>query len=283
MTEVVAPSSANALKVIPQTAACGAVIEGVSLREAWSPAQLEQLKNLLARYGVLFFRGQHLSDDEHLRVAEQFGRPSVHPVAAYFSEGAVIQQLEDNEHSAPKNNEWHTDATYLPEPPHYAVLRALESPECGGDTMWAHMGVAYTWLSDHTRRLLEGLTAHHDPKMRANLVPRGFDPIRTLELEQAFPGVSHPVVRTHPVTGQQVLYVNRAFTTHIEGLSQHESQALLTLLFEHLADPRFSCRYRWQEGDVAIWDEFATQHYAVDDHFPARRVMRRITVGGTSA
>lgn len=268
-------------EVEPLTNAVGAEVTGVRLAEL-DFARAREIHALLMTYGVLFFREQHLTPEQQLAFAGYFGSPGVHPVSALFGGGDPLQTIEDQEGQRPMNEGWHTDVTYLPEPPRFAVLQSLELPPMGGDTLWASMPLAYEALPESLKDRLEGLSAIHDARFEENLVKRGLGTNTELvdRITAAFPPTEHPVVRTHPVTQKKLLYVNSAFTTHITQVAESEDQDLLRDLLEHVATPTFHCRYRWTEGDVAIWDELATQHFASADHYPAARRMRRCTVDG---
>ncbi|MEK1904358.1 MAG: taurine dioxygenase, partial [Pseudomonas sp.] len=178
---------------------------------------------------------------------------------------------------------WHTDVTFLPTPALGAVLSAKQLPAYGGDTLWASSSAAFEALSKPLQKLLDGLTASHDftrsfPLERFGNTPEAL--ARYHEVQRQHPPVNHPVVRTHPVTGRKGLFVNEGFTSRINELELTESDALLRFLFAHSTRPEFTIRWRWQENDVAFWDNRITQHYAVDDYRPARRVMHRATILG---
>ncbi|MCW1248388.1 taurine dioxygenase, partial [Pseudomonas sp. SAICEU22] len=181
------------------------------------------------------------------------------------------------------NAVWHTDVTFLPTPAMGAVLSAKLLPAFGGDTLWASGIAAYEALSAPLKSLLEGLTATHDFTRSFPLERFGNsaeDLARWEEARRKNPPLSHPVIRTHPVSGRRSLFVNEGFTTRINELSESESEAILKLLFAHSTRPEFTVRWRWQANDVAFWDNRVTQHFAVDDYRPARRVMHRATVLG---
>ncbi len=174
-------------------------------------------------------------------------------------------------------NAWHSDVTWRVEPSLGSVLRAVELPEVGGDTLWADMGAAYDRLTPAMKTRIEGLTAIHDWWDNFGL---GMEPDERDRLRPHFPAVEHPVVRTHPATGRRTLYVNRIFTQRIVGLDPDESAELLDHLYQQAGFPEYQCRWQWRPGDVAFWDNRSTQHYAVSDYHPQRRVMERITVCG---
>jgi len=174
-------------------------------------------------------------------------------------------------------NVWHSDVSWREVPSLGSLLRAIDVPSTGGDTLWADMGAAYDCLDEATRERIDGLVAVHD---WWGSFGRGMPADQRDALRPAFPRVEHPVVRTHAETGRKTIYVNAVFTSHIVGLPADESAALLDLLCRQATYPEYQCRFRWNPGDLAIWDNRATQHYPTSDYFPQRRVMERITVIG---
>ena len=174
-------------------------------------------------------------------------------------------------------NEWHTDITGHARPSFGAVLRAVEVPAIGGDTLWADAGAAYDGLSQAVRNRIDPLVAVHDRRRSSGLAM----PAEAVEqLSQTFPLVEHPVVRVHPETGRRTLFVNPIFTSHIVGLDDVESERSLAQLYRQITRPEYQCRFRWTAGSVAFWDNRATQHYASSDYFPERRVLERISIAG---
>ena len=182
----------------------------------------------------------------------------------------------------PNSDRWHNDATYLATPPQAGILYADLIPPLGGDTLWSNMYAAYEALSEPVQRFVSGLRAQHS--FAKNFTPERFAGTdmeeRRAALYAAHPPVSHPVVRTNPATGRHALFVNADFTTHVEGVSAAESAALLRMLYEHMAKPEFSVRWRWTAGDVVFWDNRWAQHYALADYYPERRRVRRATIAG---
>ena len=172
---------------------------------------------------------------------------------------------------------WHSDVTWRVNPSLGSILRAVEIPPVGGDTLFADMCAAYEMLNDEMKDHLDGMQAVHDwiPAFGRNMEPSVLDALRA-----DFPAVQHPVVRTHPETGRKMLYVNRAFTQHIVGLDAEESRLLLDFLYRQASYPEYQCRFRWAPGSIAFWDNRSTQHYASSDYFPQRRVMERMTIVG---
>lgn len=173
-------------------------------------------------------------------------------------------------------NNWHSDVTWREAPSLGSILRAIEIPATGGDTLFANMEAAYDGLSPKLQEWVCGLTAVHDiARVFAKRLGRSLE-----ELHEKYPPQRHPVVRTHPETGRRSIYVNTGFTSHIEGLTRKESDWLLEHLYSQAARPEYQCRFVWQPNSIAFWDNRAAQHYAASDYFPAVRVMERVTVAG---
>jgi taurine dioxygenase len=246
--------------VHPITGALGAEVRGVDLTqlddEQWDALYTTWLEHL-----VLFFPGQSLDPDAHVALGRRFGTPEIHP---------FIQKRDDDHPEIVVIDTvgggaefWHTDVTFSPTPPMASILQMVMNPPRGGDTIFTNQYLAYESLSAPIRDLLDGLSAVH------HAAPFGHP-------EQA---VAHPVVRTHPDTGRRSLFVNRTFTSHLVELSRSESDALLEYLYTWSEQPRFQCRYAWDEGTIGIWDNRCTQHYAVPD-YAERRIIERVTVIG---
>ncbi len=265
----------------PLAPSLGAEVVGVDLREELAESVLATLREGLSRHLVLFFRDQVIDPKHHMALATAFGVPVAHPAYPGVEGFPAINVLESTAERPTKIDTWHTDMTFLERPPLGSILRAREIPEVGGDTMWASLYAAYEGLSARMQRYLEGLQASHSfaHGFRHSLAePGGWD--RLGDAVRRNPPVEHPVVRTHPVTGRRALFVNRLFTTHIVGLAEAESRAVLGFLFEHLETPEFTCRFRWRRDSIAFWDNRATLHRPLNDYFPARRRMERITIAG---
>lgn len=267
----------------PLNPTIGAVIEGLDLRRPLDDAQQARFERALLEHQVLFLRDQTLTPDDHVRFAQRFGDLHVHPIYPSLPEQPQLLVLDTAVTDVRDNALWHTDVTFLPTPALGAVLVARQVPDYGGDTLWASGIAAYEALSAPLRQLLEGLSASHDfsksfPLERFGNTPEAL--ARWENTRRTHPPVSHPVVRTHPVSGRRALFVNEGFTTRINELQAHESDALLRLLFSHATQPQFFVRWQWRVGDVAFWDNRVTQHYAVDDYRPQRRVMHRATILG---
>ncbi len=277
-------ATVTSLVVSPVTSTIGAEISGVDLASPLTATEVDQIAAALHTYGVVFFRDQPITDEQHRDRARQFGTPEifafsagvhpdipeVHPVA--FEDGSLAKGRNADA--------WHSDATWMTEPPYASILRAIELPAVGGDTCWADTAGAYDDLSSAMQRLLNGMTATHDFAKTFGPFFEGPDgPARYQAIRANHPPVSHPVVRVHPVTGRKALYVNRNFTMRIDGLSDRENEVLLPFLCDHVRTPDFQCRFRWASGSIAFWDNRATQHYAVPD-YAGSRIMHRVILAG---
>ncbi|MCD5996742.1 taurine dioxygenase [Pseudomonas sp. CDFA 602] len=271
------------LHITPLSFALGAQISGVDLSQPLTDEQRDHIEQALLEHHVLFFRDQPLTPQQQARFAASFGDLHIHPIYPNVPEQPEVLILDTAQTDVRDNAIWHTDVTFLPTPAMGAVLTAQHLPAYGGDTLWASGVAAYEALSKPLQLLLDGLSATHDftrsfPLDRFGTTPQ--DLARWEEARRKNPPLSHPVIRTHPVSGRKSLFVNEGFTTRINELEAAESEAILKLLFSHATRPEFTIRWRWQENDVAFWDNRSTQHYAVDDYRPQRRVMHRATILG---
>lgn len=279
-----------ALGIRPLTPAIGAEIAGVDLSRIGA-GELVAIRQALLDHLVIVFRDQHLGPEDHLAFARRFGElEPPHPVFPHVPEHPQVSVVENRGGQGAYNDEWHSDVTFRPCPAMGSVLYARVIPECGGDTLWSSMYAAYDALAEPVKDMIGGLSALHDvcgggpygrsPSYREIVLSKPDGLQRLHELERAFPPVSHPVVRTHPETGRKALFVNRSFTTRIEGVSKLESDWLLGMLLEHAEQAVFQMRHRWRENDLVMWDNRCTQHLAVVDYVPAHRLMHRVTVLG---
>ncbi|MFP3516268.1 taurine dioxygenase [Pseudomonas sp. SIMBA_077] len=271
------------LTLTPISSALGAQIEGVDLTQPLSLEQRDAIEQALLKHQVIFFRNQVITPEQQARFAANFGDLHIHPIYPNVPEQPEVLILDTAVTDVRDNAVWHTDVTFLPTPALGAVLSAKQLPAFGGDTLWASGVAAFEGLSKPLQMLLDGLTATHDFTKSFPLERFGSTPEDLARWEQARknnPPLSHPVIRTHPVSGRKALFVNEGFTTKINELSEAESEAILKLLFTHATRPEYTIRWRWQENDVAFWDNRVTQHYAVDDYRPNRRVMHRATILG---
>lgn len=264
------------LDVRPMTPAIGAEIHGIDLGASDIAAQIPAIRSALLKHGVIFFRDQDLTQDQHIAFARHFGDLEIHPATPKDQPNPEVLRITHGPKSRGKENNWHSDVTWRECPSLGSILYAHEVPEVGGDTLFANMHLAYERLSEQMKRFCQGLTAVHDIA-RVFGKRLGKSPE---ELHEEFPPMRHPVIRTHPETGERVIYVNTGFTSHIEGLSKEESVWLLDHLYKTAWDVEIQCRFRWQKGSMAFWDNRVCQHLAVSDYFPARRVMERVTIAG---
>lgn len=271
------------LTITPLSSALGAQIDGVDLTLPLSEEQRTAIEQALLKHQVIFFKDQSITPQQQARFAANFGDLHIHPIYPNVPEQPEVLVLDTAVTDVRDNAVWHTDVTFLPTPAMGAVLSAKQLPAFGGDTLWASGIAAFEGLSKPLQVLLDGLTATHDftksfPLERFGSTPE--DLARWEQTRKNNPPLSHPVIRTHPVSGRKSLFVNEGFTTRINELSEAESEAILKLLFAHATRPEYTIRWRWQENDVAFWDNRVTQHYAVDDYRPNRRVMHRATILG---
>jgi taurine dioxygenase len=271
------------LTITPLSSALGAHISGVDLSRDLTAEQRNAIEQALLKHQVLFFRDQPVTPQQQARFAAHFGDLHIHPIYPNVPEQPEVLILDTAVTDVRDNAIWHTDVTFLPTPALGAVLSAKQLPAYGGDTLWASGIAAFEALSGPMQALLDGLTATHDVTRSFPLERFGNtaeDLARWEETRRKNPPLSHPVIRTHPVSERKALFVNEGFTTRINELEPAESEAILKMLFAHATRPEFTIRWRWQENDVAMWDNRVTQHYAVDDYRPQRRVMHRATILG---
>ncbi len=264
-------------EVVPQGRIIGAEIRGLDLSRPLDDGLRAELNRALLEWKVLFFRGQHLTSAAQRAFARHWGELETNPLLARGGADDVVRFEKGGDAAPTFENVWHADVTFRERPALGAVLQLREVPEVGGDTMWADMAAAYDNLSDEVKARIEGATAVHD------FIPgfaRFYGPERLAPLQEEFPPVEHPVVRTHPETGRRMLFVNTSFTTRITGMDRAESDRLLRHLVTQAHVPEYQVRLRWQAGDIAFWDNRATQHYAVDDYAPHRRVAERVAIAG---
>jgi len=256
----------------------GAEIRGLDLSEPLTPEAFAALEATVIAYKVAYIRDQDITSARHVEIGRMFGELEVHP---FRPQGELPELLVlDNHKDNPvlSTDVWHSDTTFRLRPTKYSILRCLRTPPAGGDTLWADMTAAYEGLSAPLKRFLCDLRAVHDFKNFRVLYRDRKDDLR--KMEELYPNPSHPIVRTHPVTGSKVLYVNSQFTLQIEGLRDEESQALLQVLTQQPRVPEYQFRLHWQPGTITFWDNTSTQHYAANDYYPERRTMERVAVEG---
>jgi len=273
------------LDVRPLSGACGAEVHGVDLSGALSDQTVAAIRQTLLDHCVIFFRDQDLDVAQHKALTRRFGDIFVHP--NYKGVGAddeiVVIRREPGDKKI-VGEEWHADTTMVAEPPMAAILYAIEVPPFGGDTMFASQYAAYDALSDGMKTLLSGMKAYHSDRKVAGPMANmnAFRSTKVREDDGWRETVSlHPVVVTHPETGRKLLYVNHSYTYCFEGMTEEESKPLLGYLLDHGHRPEFTCRFRWEKGSIAFWDNRVCKHLAVHDSHQARRHMRRTQIAGT--
>ena len=270
--------------VHPASANVGAEIGGVDLAQGLSAEVLDEIRRALFEFGVVFFRDQELTCEQHVAFARQFGDINVNrfftPVHGY---PMIAEIRKEPEHQQNIGGNWHTDHSYDLAPAMGSLLYAREVPATGGDTIFASMYAAYDALSSSLQRTLEGLQALHSSRHVfgvATYGQRGDLRDRVANSEAATQDAIHPVVVRHPGSGRKALYVNPAFTVRFVDWTDEESRPLLQHLYQHAARPEFTCRFQWRPGSLAFWDNRCTWHYALNDYPGQRRLLHRITVEG---
>ena len=254
----------------------GAEVQGLDLREL-NDDSFAELQDAFTAFKVLFFRDQDWSIQQHLDFANRFGELEDHPFLPSKDGNPEVIRFAKDEETVGVENQWHSDVSWRQTPSLGSVLRSVEVPPVGGDTLFADMCAAYDGLSDEFKQRIDGRTAIHDFTHSFGLM---MDDATRKERQKEFPPAEHPVVRTHPVSGRKILYVNRIFTSHIVGIPREESDSLLEQLYAQAAVPEYQCRFRWEKNSVAFWDNRAVQHYAASDYWPQTRIMERVTIIG---
>lgn len=272
------------IAVKPLAGALGAEIFGANIATELSAGMISQIRDAFLRYNVIFFREQDASDEDLARFARYFGELAVLPPHRQHPGGLPELLVVDKQPSTKLvfGWEWHSDTTHLEVPPLGSVLAARILPTVGGDTLFANQYLAYDTLSEGMKKLLEGLRAvHSNGRILASLeIDDVLAPGQDSTSHATMKAV-HPVVRTHPETGRKALFVNTLHTERLENMSVAESAGLLHYLFEHSTRPEFTCRFRWEPGSIAFWDNRCCQHLALDDYPGQRRLMHRVQVRGT--
>jgi taurine dioxygenase len=259
----------------------GVEVAGLDLGTSLADPELLEIRKLLIEHHVVFFRNQALEPPVLIALAKRFGSLDVHAFGRHLPglpEVGLLDQIEPERDGA---NRWHTDSTFMPQPPFGALLCAVKLPAVGGDTSWVSTIAAYERLSPILQKMLEGLTATHDvrgPLIRA--IAGGHSVGSIEEVSDRWPPIAHPVICRHPESGRKFIYVNSNFTTRINEVSEAESAALLRFLFDLVKTPELQVRFSWDEGSVVLWDNRCTQHHAAADYHE-RRIMHRVTIAGT--
>lgn len=272
------------MNVRPLAGALGAEIRGLSLKSL-DDAGWREIHQAFLRYAVLAIRDQSLGPEDIMRVGARFGEPCFYPFVTGLEGFPYIFEVVKEEHETTNfGNAWHSDTTYLKQPPLGTLLYALEVPQYGGDTLFANTALAYEALSQGMRRMLDGMVGVNSAALkygggRSRMHSRigGMKVHDTDSAEQY--EAEHPVVRTHPETGKKALYLSRSHTIRFKDMSEEESKPLVDWLQAHQTRPEFTCRVHWEPGTLTVWDNRCTQHSAVNDYHGQRRRMRRLTVG----
>ena len=272
----------NLFHVVPMSSTLGARIDGIDLSRPLSGGDIAAIRRALLRYEVLFFDDQALTPAQLRDFAARFGELHVHPIRPHVSDVPEVALLQ-NQWAVDDSGNWRADVTFIDAPPAACLLYAQDPPPAGGDTIWASTRAAYSSLSQPLRNFLDPLIASHDfersySEERFARMDLGAE--RFAWARRDHPPTTHPVVRTHPETGLNSLFVNPAFTTAILGLTRSESRNMLEMIFEQIQQPQFLVRRQWKPGTLAFWDNRVTQHYTVADVPANERVMYRVTVLG---
>lgn len=259
----------------------GGEIHGVDLSKPLGSELKELIYEALLVYKVIFFRDQNISTEEHINFSKNFGELEIHPFAPKKEDFPEVLVITHNENSKGRENTWHSDVTWRKEPSLGSVLRMIQKPAHGGDTLFADMYAAYDGLPDHVKEKLDGAIAVHDfANFRNRLIQDGKSAEEIQAFNEEYPMPEHPVIRTHPDTQKKVIYVNAAFTQYIKDWEEEDSKEMLTYLYSRASVPEYQCRFAWEENSIAFWDNRACQHYANSDYWPNIRKVERVTIIG---
>lgn len=272
------------IEVRPIAGNIGAEIHGVDVAQSLPDETIAAIRAALNEHGVIFFRGQTMSVEQHKAFTRRFGEIFIHPnYKGVGEDDEIVTMLRQPGDRKIVGEEWHADTTMVAEPPMGAILYGIEVPAYGGDTLFANQYLAYETLSDAMKRMVEPLRAVHTDRKVAG-PQAGMNAQRSTKVREDDAWREtinlHPVVRTHPETGRKCLFVNHSYTVAFEGMTEEESKPLLDYLLNHGHRPEFTCRFRWEPGSIAFWDNRATKHLAVHDAGPFRRLMRRTQICG---
>jgi taurine dioxygenase len=272
------------VQVEPLAGALGAEIRGVDLTRL-PDAGWREVREAFLRYAVLVFRDQKLEPDDIMKVGTRFGEPCPYPfVTGIDGFPFIFEVVKEESETTNFGGNWHSDTTYLKQPPLGTLLYAVESPTHGGDTLFTSTAAAYDALSDGMKSLLSALVAVNSAALKhgggRHQMHKTINSMKLQDIEAADRfEAEHPAVRTHPDTGRKALYVSRSHTVRFRDMSEDESRPLVEFLQAHQTRPEFGCRVRWAPGTLTVWDNRCTQHNAVNDYHGQRRRMRRLTVG----
>ena len=268
------------IDVKPVSGALGAEIKGVDISIPLDAEVVSEIRNALLKHLVIFFQNQVISPQQQLNFAEQFGIPMEYPQLKGLPDCPLVTEVIKLEHETLNfGGVWHSDTTYLQQPPMASLLYAIEIPPYGGDTLFSNQYMAYETLSDGLKKTLSelvGVNTSSKPEVSMTREDRMHEAGMELNILNA----SHPAVRTHPETGSKALFVNKAHTTHFKDWTESESKSLLEFLFQHQVRTEFTCRFRWEKNSLAFWDNRCVQHNPVNDYQGFRRIMHRVTIAG---
>ena len=268
------------LKVRPLAPAIGAELEGVNLSAPLCEKEIDEIRQALLEHLVIFFRDQVLTPVELLRFAGYFGEPMEYPQMPGLPGVPDVTSVTKLDHETINfGGSWHSDTSYVECPPMASLLYAVEIPPFGGDTLFANQYLAYETLSPGLKQTLSDMTAVNS-STKVDAAKTRVDRMREAGAELKILTGEHPVVRTHPETARKALYINAGHTTCFSGWNEAESESLLKYLFQHQINPELTCRFRWQPGSMAFWDNRCSQHYPINDYHGYRRVMHRVTLMG---
>ena len=268
------------INVQPVSGALGAEITGVDISLPLDAEVVSEIRNALLSHLVIFFHNQLITPQQQLNFAEQFGIPMEYPQLKGLPECPLVTEVIKFEHETLNfGGVWHSDTTYIKQPPMASMLYAIEIPPYGGDTLFSNQYMAYETLSDGLKKTLSELIAVNSSSKPEVSMTRE-DRMSEAGMELNVLDALHPAVRTHPETGRKALYVNKAHTTHFEDWTEQESKSLLEFLFHHQVRTEFTCRFSWEKYSLAFWDNRCVQHNPVNDYQGFRRIMHRVTIEG---
>jgi taurine dioxygenase len=273
--------SKNDIIVKPFAPNLGAIITGIDLSNSISDTEIRIIKDAFHKFQVLFFQNQsEILPQNHIVLGQYFGDLHIHPAAPKMKNYPEIFEINTDKNSKIANGaeDFHSDVSCDIEPPLGTMLQLHVLPECGGDTMFANMYLAYEALSKPMQVFLGGLKASHESE---HFYKGRYQNKNEVDMNKEYPSAIHPVIRTHPETEKKAIYVNKFFTTRIEGLADQESKLILDYLFTHIEKTEFQVRYKWNKNDMAFWDNRCTIHKALWDYFPNERKGRRVTIKGS--
>ena len=271
----------NSFNIKPFAPNLGAVITNVNLSNDINDAGLKGIRDAFHKFQVLFFQNQsEISPENHIKLGKCFGDLHIHPAAPKMKNYPEIFEINTDKNSKIANGaeDFHSDVSCDIEPPLGTMLQLHVLPECGGDTMFANMYLAYEALSKPMQVFLGGLKASHESE---HFYKGRYQNKNEVDMNKEYPSAIHPIIRTHPETEKKAIYVNKFFTTRIEGLADQESKLILDYLFTHIEKTEFQIRYKWNKNDMAFWDNRCTIHKALWDYFPNERKGRRVTIKGS--